>query len=558
VLGRLIGWIRAARRAEAPAARAPVAPGAAREQARLLLREAAALVAAGREDEARERLERLIALGHEPAEAHYWLGAIHEARGETEDAADCYRLAVHFDPTLPAAQFGLARLHEAAGRYGEAATCYRAVLEHDPDSAAAHANLCHALYRLGRFQAARAHGSRALELDPALAEARHNLGLVLLATGEPAQAAECFERAFRARPRAEVAAGLGHALRDLGRLEEAIAAYDRALAIDPQLGDARINRAYAFLLAGEFEKGWAEYEERFVATATRSRDFGLPRWRGEPLPEATVLVHAEQGIGDEIMFASCIPDLAAVVGRVVIECSARLEALFRRSFPWAQVHGGAKEDPPGWLARFAPVHCQVPIGSLPRYFRRSRAAFEGKGAYLRADPGRVQAWRERLGARAGRLAVGLSWRGGTPASRGGLRSIGIEALGALARAPCDFVSVQHGAGADELERAPLPLVAYPGVTEDLDELAALLGALDLVVSADNTNVHLAGALGRPVWVLLSPSPEWRYGLHGDTMPWYPSARLFRRRHGEDWGALLERVAAELVRAAGGPTEPRRG
>jgi len=548
VLTRLLRWL--VHGAGAPGDRRPTAAAAAAaretdERASAACGEAVALMERGQFEAAEALLREAIELKHDLAEAHFRLGSIHERRGEHEDAADCYELAVHFDPRHARARVALAGLHKGEGRHAEAAEHYRRVIEHDPNDAAAHCNLCLALYDMDDYEPARIHGERAIAIDPAMAEAHHNLGLVLTMTGEPEQAARHFRRALELKPHAAIAAGLGHAYRDLGRLDEAIAAYDRALRLTPEFGDAVINRAYAFLLRGDFGTGWAEYEKRFLATGTKVRDFGLPRWEGEPLRGKTILVHAEQGMGDEIMFASCLPDLVAAAGRVVIDCSDRVEALFRRSFPGAIVHGGKKEDPIDWVAPFAPIHFQVPIGSLPRHFRPEAAAFPATGRYLQPDELRVREWRKRVGAADGQLAVGLSWRGGTPKTRSHLRSVPLALFAPLLRPEFAFVSLQHGAAASELQGWAAALRSFPAVTEDLDELAALISALDLVVSVDNTNVHLAGALGRPVWVLLSASPEWRYGASGETMPWYPSARLFRREQGRGWEAVVSRLAADL-------------
>lgn len=550
MLTRLLRWLvqgGAAPRDRHATSAPAVAGEASGARALAALRDAVALVERGQFDAAATLLREAIELKHDLAEAHFRLGKIHEQRGELEDAADCHELAVHFEPGHVRAHFALAGLHKTQGRHAVAAEHYRRVIEHQPEDAAAHCNLCFALYETADYRQAREHGERAIGLDPRLAEAHHDLGLVLTATGEAEQAVRHFRRALELKPLAEIAAGLGHAYRDLGHLDKAIAAYDRALRLTPEFGDAVINRAYAFLLKEDYRTGWAEYERRFAATGTRFRDFGVPRWEGEPLQEKTILVHAEQGVGDEIMFASCLPDLIAVAGRVVIECSERLEALFRRSFPQAMVHGGKKEDPVDWLAQFPPVHYQVPVGSLPRWFRSERAAFPQAAGYLRAEAQRVREWRARIGAAAGKPVIGLSWRGGTAKTRSHLRSVPLEALHGLLRPEFVFVSLQHGVVPSERQGPVAVVRSFPGVTEDLDELAALICALDLVLSVDNTTVHLAGALGRPVWVLLSPSPEWRYGLSGEAVPWYPSARAFRREQGQGWDAVAARLAPELER-----------
>jgi len=524
----------------------PVGPDAAvlDQRAHAVLNDAVEQMERGRLEVAERLLHEAIELKPDFSKAHFWLGQMYGQRGALEDAADSYELAIHFDPGNIAARSSLAALHRAQGRQAQAVEHYVRVVDLSPDDAAAHTNLSLALHEMGVYDRARQHGERAITIDPKLAEAHHNLGLVLRELGEPERAVQCFLRALELKPRAEMAAGLAHAYRDLGRLNEAIANYDRALRLKPDLGDAVINRAYSYLLSEDFGNGWAEYEERFSATGTKARDFGLPPWKGEALQDKTILVHAEQGLGDEIMFASCLPDLIAQAGRVIIECNDRLEPLFRRSFPRTLVHGGRKADPDDWVARLAPVHYQIPIGSLPRWFRPDRAAFDRAGGYLHADRGASDEFRRRIGA-GRKPAIGLSWRGGTTKSRRHLRSIPLEFFAPLFKHDAVFVSLQHGVDASELHGPAAAVRAFDAATDNLDRLAALISALDLVVSVDNTNVQLAGALGRPVWALLSASPEWRYGLSGETMPWYPSAKLFRQGNDGRWGPVIEQVTIAL-------------
>ena len=516
------------------------------ERAHRAFNDAMGRIERGQLDAAEKLLNEALDLDHSFAEAHFRLGWIHGRRGATEDAADCYNLAVHFDPAHVPARAALAALYGAQGRHAQAIEHYLRIVELRPGDAAAHTTLCLALHETADYERARHHGERAIAINPKLPEAHHNLGLVLRELGDPARAVQHFQQALDLNPRAEMVAGLAHAYRDLGRLQEAIASYDRALRIKPDLGDAIINRAYAHLLKGDYGTGWTEFEERFRATGTKVREFGAPpRWNGETLQGKTILVHAEQGLGDEILFASCLPDLIAQAGRVIVECSHRLESLFRRSFPRAIVRGGKKDDATDWIMPHAPVHFQLAIGSLPRWFRPDRAAFPAAGGYLLADPRGVDEWRTRLGGKNKR-AIGLSWRGGGPKTRGHLRSVALEMLNPLLEQDAVFVSLQHGAEPQELEGARGRVRVFPGVSENPDDLAALIVALDLVVSVDNTTVQLAGALGQAVWVLLSASPEWRYGSSGKTMPWYPSARLFRQGVDRSWEPVVEKVAAELT------------
>ena len=525
------------------AVRTALPAGPEREGAEEALRQAARLLQAGQVAAAEKLLREALDQAHDLAEAHFQMGELHGRRGELEDAADCYELAVHFDPRHVPAHYALAALHKSQGRYARAAEHYQRIVECSPHDAPAHTNLCFALYEMAAYDEAREHGERALAISPKLPEAHHNLGLVLREIGKPEQAVHHFQKALELAPRAEMAAGLAHAYRDLGRLNEAIANYDRALRLKPDLGDAAVNRAYAYLLKEDFADGWAQYEGRFAATGTKERDFGFPRWHGEAPEGKTILVHGEQGLGDEIMFASCLPGLLARAQRVILECSDRLQPLFQRSFPQAIVHGGSKEDPGEWVAQYTPIHYQVPIGSLPRWLRPERSAFDQTAAYLRADRAVANDFRTKL-ATGRKPVIGLSWRGGTPKTRSHLRSLSLEQFMPLLAVDAVFVSLQHGVGSSELAGAAA-LRTFQGATDDLDRLTALISALDLVVSVDNTNVHLAGALGRPVWVLLSASPEWRYGSRGETMPWYPSAKLFRQGADRRWEPVIRQLTTAL-------------
>jgi hypothetical protein len=263
-----------------------------------------------------------------------------------------------------------------------------------------------------------------------------------------------------------------------------------------------------------------------------------------------MLVYAEQGLGDEIMFASCIPDVLHRCRDVVIECNTRLEPLYKRSFPAAVVRGAEKNEDKAWLAQLPRIDFQVAVGSLPLHFRRSRAQFPAHQGYLIADPQRVAKWRSRLGTSAARLRVGIAWRGGSLRTKQATRSIPLERwVPLLGCRDIEFVGLQYGETARELASlcsAHQVTVRHLGDSlADFDELAAAIETLDLVITVDNTVAHLAGALGREVWILLANAPEWRYPRHGTEMPWYPSARLFRQTQSRAWEPVMVDVMAAL-------------
>ena len=265
-------------------------------------------------------------------------------------------------------------------------------------------------------------------------------------------------------------------------------------------------------------------------------------------------MYGEQGLGDEIMFASCVPELMARVGRCVIECSPKLEKLFRRSFAPATVYGGPQTaGAPAWLPLAPPIDRQIAMGSLPLHLRRTRAEFPRRSHYLQADPARIAHWKARLGRSGSRLHIGISWRGGTSQTHRDRRSFDLEQLLPLLRLPgMRFISLQYTDCRDELAR----LESSHGVTvdhwqeaiADYDETAALVSALDGVVSVQTALVHLAGALGRPVWAMVPAVPEWRYLHRGEELPWYASLRVLRQPVAGDWTAVIERATGELRRA----------
>ena len=545
-----------------------------------------------RYQEALRNLTRAVELKHDCAEAHHNLGLVYFAQEQFEDSADCLQLATHFAPNSTGAHLDLGAALARLGRHGEAQAacqraleiepqsakawyclgnvhkldgeleraveCYRAAIEHDPELSDAHCQLAFVLYKLGRYAESGASHVVALRLKPDFAEVNHNLGLLRLETGYPEEALASFERALELRPDTLVTQTcIAHALRDLGRIDEALAHYDRVLAQQPNFGDALINRCYALLMRGDYAAGWAEYERRFAATGAPMRGFPFPEWRGEPLAGKRILIYAEQGLGDEIMFASCVPDVLKRAGHVVIESNARLASLFIRSFPQATIHGANKDEDHAWLQALPRIDFQISIGSLPLHFRGAREDFPAHRGYLVPDAARVERWRTRLEVGGARLHVGIAWRGGSLRTRQFTRSLTLPQWKPLLAQPdVGFVSLQYGQAVDDLAQLcdthGVTVRSFAGEIADIDELAAAIAALDLIISVDNTVAHLAGALGRPVWILLPSAPEWRYLRSGGTMPWYPSARLFRQNRPREWETVIAETAAALRQVKGRP------
>jgi len=337
----------------------------------------------------------------------------------------------------------------------------------------------------------------------------------------------------------------------MGQLEQAVGEYERAVAAQPEHAPARFHLALARLLQQDFERGWPGYELRRNAADGALVASEAPKWAGEPLAGRTILLRMEQGLGDEIMFASMLPELLRMAGHCIVECDPRLRALFSRSFPGATVFGALPDRSlPLRIARRG-IDFETHIGSLPLLLRRSAAVFPRHSGYLSADPARVQHWRERLAQFGPGRKIGISWTGGVRKTRRALRSIALqEWLPILSMPGVRFVSLQYtpeaAAEVAALEaRQGIRVEHWPEAIDDYDETAALVSALDLVLSVCTAVAHLGGALGRPVWVMVPHSPEWRYGSEGETMPWYPSVNLFRAPAYGQMSPAVEAVSAAL-------------
>jgi len=423
-----------------------------------------------------------------------------------------------------------------AGALAEGAEECRRALRIEPRSVHALCNLSVALLRMGELETAHRAAQEAVDADPSFQAAHTQMGDVLLARGRAPEAVAAYRAAARLAPGSALARNsLGYALQVTGALDEALACYDEALALDPDYVQAHVNRAAVWLLREDFARGWEEYEWRLREPrhALPLADFAPARWDGRPLAGCSLLVHGEQGLGDQIMYASCLPQVLAQGGRCVVSCEPRLVTLFRRSFPGATF---AAAPPRG--ERFDTA---IEMASLPRLLRRAAHDFPSHEGYLRADRQRVDAYRERLARLGPGRKIGLSWRGGVPQTGRPWRSLAAADLAPLlAVESCTFISLQYGG-----EAPPPGVHRWPDAIADYEETAALVCALDLTITVCTAVAHLCGALGRPAWVMAPVSPEPRYGFSGPGMRWYPSLHMFRQRSFGDWRPVIRDIVAAL-------------
>ncbi len=506
----------------------------------------------GRHDEAEGLLRRALVLRPDSHETLNNLALALREQGRPEQAELLFRRALELKPDYAVAHNNLAGTLGGLGQIESAVASYRRALELDPDYADAHYNLGLLLQKQDRFTEALESFQRALTIRPDHAQTYNDLGSSHKGLGQFDEAVDCFRTAIRLQPSlAKAHNNLGSILQELGELEPALASYRKALELAPGTVDTYWNTAYLWLSLGELAKGWEAFEWRWRRNPILKK-LPFPEWDGAPLAGKTILVYAEQGLGDEILFASCIPDLIDQAEHVIIECEARLAMLYARSFPTATVRGAPRRDDHGWLATTPAAHVQAPVGGLPRFLRPDLASFPKRRAYLYADPERVAYWRRWLSELGPGLNVGFCWRSGlTTGERYKNYPVLEQCAGLLGTPGTRFINLQYDDCAAELaqvrERYGVEIVQPDGIDlrNDQDELAALLTALDLTLSAGTAVAELAGALGVPVW-RLDPGVVW-IRLGTDHMPWHPSMRVFSKTSPrEGWEPLLAQVAEALA------------
>jgi len=517
-----------------------------------------ALVALGRLAEAVDSFDRALAL--DPASVADWCnrGAALIDLGRAAEAVDSFARATALAPDFAEAHYNHGHALAQLERHGEALASYDRALALKPGYVDALNNRANALDRLGRSQEALASVERALALAPDHPGALVTRSVLLRKLRRSPEALASCERALALQPEDTDALTVrADLLIDLERFDEAIATLDRIVALKPDAVAAKWNKSLVCLGHGRFREGWPLYEHRWAgAKGLVPRGYDQPRWNGGRV-DGTLLVWGEQGLGDEILHASMLPDVIARTSSVVIEVEPRLAALFARSFPSVEVIGCRPELYAGR------VDAQAPIGGLGRFLRNAWEDFPRRErGYLVADAARAQALRQRL-AGDGRFVIGLSWVSKAPIG-GASKSARLADFEALLRLPgCRFVDLQYGDTGEEraaLERAiGIAVERLPDIdnTNDLDGLAALMTACDAVVTVSNTTAHLAGALGRPTWVMV-PHGHARiwYWFHGrDRSPWYPRVAVRRQQSAQAWAEVVTAVARE-VSALVGPARGR--
>jgi Flp pilus assembly protein TadD len=483
---------------------------------------------AGRLAEAEQVYRQVIAAAPRHADALHALGALALQAGHPEAADTLLLQAIRLKPAADFQQTRAVALL-TLNRPDEAADTVRLVLRARPQSAEALQVLGHALSDLGQAEPALEAYRTAFRLMPDLPDIRNNVGMALRQANRLEQAEQELRQA---PPEPEALVNLSSVQKERGAFADAEATLRQALRMAPDHPALRYNHALLMLLLGRTEAAWAGWEDRFRSGAVAGRTFSQPQWQGDPLGSRTLLVHTEQGLGDVIQFARYLP---AISGSVVFEAPPRLVRLLSSNpaMPLA-ISAGAK------LPHFDTV---VPLLSLPA--RTSLTPVQPP--YLFAEPERVAAWGARLG-RTGGLRVGINWQGFPGRFEDKGRSFPLALFQALAGPGIRLISLQKGAGEEQIGGVGFPVETLDGLDDGPDafvDTAAVMANLDLVITSDTSVAHLAGALGRPVWVALRLVPDWRWMLDRADSPWYPTMRLFRQTVDGDWAPVFAAMVQAL-------------
>lgn len=501
----------------------------------------------------------------------------HHKSGRSSEAEALYRRVLQEEPNHADALNLLGILSGEQGHYEAAVDLIGRAVAAYPSVAEYHASLGETYRRMGKLESAEASLRKALELRPADADANNSLGLVFQSRGLTDQAIAAFSEAVRIRPdfvlahnnlgiawsdnrefekavsafqrslelipdQANIHMNLGACRLHQDQIEKGIAAYRRAIKLEPELEEAHKQLGTAYFYQGDLPRGFAEYEWRLKGEkAVISSSIPQPRWDGGDLNGKTILLHGEQGFGDLIQAARYVPLVAAKHGRIVIGCYPELVRLFA-DLPYVE-----KITKIGEVASPFDVYC--PFMSLPLAFGTTLLSIPAYVPYLYPKPDLVRTWSQRLGPRDGKVRVGLVWAGRGEHENDRNRSIRLNQLACLKDVSgVSFYSLQKGPAGAQIADSVFAghLIDWTTDLNDFVDTAALLANLDLLIAVDTAVVHLAGAMGKAVWLLLPTPPDWRWMLRRPDSPWYPTIRLFRQKREGDWGEIITEMREALA------------
>ncbi|MEQ1825406.1 MAG: tetratricopeptide repeat-containing glycosyltransferase family protein [Pirellula sp.] len=432
--------------------------------------------------------------------ARRYYGIVLNDLGDFKRAVDALRRAVELDPSIPDSHLALGVAFKQLKQFEESASCYQKAIELNPTSEMAYTNLGNVFEELEQFDEAVQVHEKAASLSP-------NNAIVLC--------------------------NYGQVLRNVGRLHESLAVYDRAIHVDPGCARAQFNRSHVLFLLGDFERGFETYEWRWKYYPIR--DFGCPEWDGSSLQGKSILLYAEQGLGDTIQFIRYVSSTRQRASRrLIVECQPAL-------VPLLSCFEGIDEIVARG-SRLPEFDVQAPLMSLPRILKLQPHLYSPCVPYLHPKPNLVEQWRSKLAQRSG-FNIGICWQGSATHMRDRIRSVPLSLFSHLANLPgVNLISLQKGAGTDQIRQNDFPVIDFADSLDEANgpfmDTSALIASLDLVISIDSAIAHMSGALGVKTWIVLSTQPDWRWTQYGTKSPWYPTVRLFRQEQRNDWESVF--------------------
>lgn len=498
----------------------------------------------GQLDEAIVSYKKAITLNPAFAGVYFNLAETYQEKGQIDEAISYYQIMLQHHPNHAESYNNLGIIFQEKGQFARAAAFYRKAIALNPGFAEAYCNVGNLYRETGAFDDALSHFQKTILLAPSFALPHYNLGILYKDLGRLDDAEASYRKAIECDPSfAHAYNNLGNILKDQGKIDEVKALYRKAISVDPDLAIAHFNLATVSLLSGEMQEGWREYEWRWRTKEflAHRRNFDKPQWDGVWRRGSRVLLYAEQGFGDTIHFIRYAQLMAQQGIRVAVQCQLELTGLLQ-NLAYLESVTAYDEQIPDF-----DFYC--PLMSLPGVFKTTLENIPAFIPYLYPDSSLVQKWKQRVSRNSSTLKVGLVWAGGQAMKKDPQRSFPFETYLPLVKNDnCIFYSLQKGLPAQEASCLPqgAGFIDYMDEIHDFSDTAALIENLDLIISVDTAIVHLAGAIGKPVWTLLPFVPDWRWMLSRDDSPWYPAMRLFRQTSPGVWESVIEQIVKELA------------
>jgi len=496
-------------------------------------------------DEAIVAYNKAISIKPDYADAYNNMGIALKEQRKLDEAIVAYNKAISIKPDYADAYYNMGIALKEQRKLDEAIVAYNKAISIKPDYVDAYYNMGNALREQCKLDEAIVAYSKVISIRPDHLDAHNNMGISLKEQCKPEEAIEAYNKAISIKPDyANAYNNMGIALKDQSKPEEAIEAYNKAILIQPDYADAHHNLSFALLATKDFGQGFIQSEWRWKVNEQDGSflQSEKPMWNGEK--NQRVLVWGEQGIGDELMFSSIIPEIYTLSLKILVKCDKRLIPLFKRSFPADIIYFSKDLPVPEDEYDF-----HIPMGSLPMTFRKSLDSFKKSASgFLKHDMSKTESIKAQLMHEYGKKIVGISWKTTSPIADSFNRNINLaELANALDSSNTQLLSLQYGDVSDEIEAVKrdfgIEIIQFSGVDNknDIDGLAALMAACDTVITIDNSTAHLSGALGLTTKLMLPYKADWRWGLSGNSSYWYDAVELYRQSEFNDWYSVLAQI-----------------